>query len=235
MSGPSVLSPTQPWTELARARTAEGDELVLRQRGGIFEIRCNGWELMSNRAHHSEEQAAILACEGLTEHGDAPEILVGGLGMGFTLRAALDAAPPSARITVSEKLPEIIAWNRGPLSSLAGCPLDDPRVNAVDADVADLLAMPARFAAIVLDVDNGPDAVMIDANHCLYTEDGLRRTHRALTATGRLSVWSADRSTGFECALRSAGFGWRSVDIPARGRPADPMHTIYLAWPASAR
>ncbi len=220
------------WTELARARTACGDELVLRQRSGEFQIRCNGWELMSSRAHHSEEQAARLACKHLADE-EAPEILVGGLGMGYTLRAVLDAVPSAARVVVAEKLPEIVAWNRGPLAELAGQPLADARVAVVSADVADMLGASARFAAIVLDVDNGPDAVMIDANHALYTEAGLRRIRRALTPTGRLAVWSADRSAGFEAALRSAGFCWRGVDAPARGGPADPLHTIYLASPAS--
>ncbi|MDI3309347.1 MAG: hypothetical protein QJR07_19920 [Acetobacteraceae bacterium] len=238
MSGSSdARSPgvQEPWAGLARARTADGDELVLRQRGPQFEIRCNGWELMSSRSHYSEEQAAILACQGLAEAGEAPAILVGGLGMGFTLRAVLDAAPPSARVIVAEKLPEIIAWNRGPLSSLAGGPLDDPRVEARNEDIAGLLGAPARFAAIVLDVDNGPEAVMMDANQRLYTEAGLHRLRRALIPAGRLSVWSADRSARFEQALGAAGFAWRGVQVPARGLAGDPMHTIYLACPAGPR
>ncbi len=235
------------WTELGRACTGAGDELLLRERAGCVELRCNGWELMSNRAHHSETALARLACEHLADahtrpqdaqsgpQDAAPHLLIGGLGLGYTLRAALDCLPASASVTVAELLPEIIAWNHGPLAPLTGDPLADPRVTITCADVASLLhaAPPARFDAILLDTDNGPDFVMLQGNAALYRPDTLRLARSALRPAGILAVWSADRSKGFEHALHAAGFQWHTHDIPARGGPDDPLHTIYLARAAA--
>ncbi len=258
------------WIELASASTDAGDLLVLRERVGIVELRCNGRELMSNRAHHSEEALAALACEhlaraqsgqdrqerwnaqdgleeadrgGLDEavgHGGprtrvAPEgahFLIGGLGLGYTLRAALDRLPASARVTVAELLPDIISWNHGPLAPFAGRPLADPRVTVTCTDVAALLraAEPGNFDVILLDTDNGPDAVMLADNATLYASEGLRLIRRALRPSGALAVWSADPSPRFENTLRGTGFRWRAHQVPARGAPEDPLHTIYLAW-----
>ncbi|HTW68295.1 MAG TPA: hypothetical protein VME47_00280 [Acetobacteraceae bacterium] len=222
------------WTELARAETDSGDMLVLRERAGCIELRCNGWDLMSNRAHHSEEALAALACARLMPAAPAPAILIGGLGFGYTLRAVLDRAPPSARITVAELIPEIIAWNRGPLAAIANHPLDDPRVTLACTDVAVLLdtVAPSRFHAILLDTDNGPDAVMLPNNAGLYTAEGLARIRRALHPDGVLAVWSADRSSAFAANLQAAGFRHQAHDVAARGADDDPLHTIYLAWPA---
>ena len=167
----------QGWRELARATSAASDELVLRERAGTYEIRCNGWELVSNRAHYSEQSMARITCEKLRVA--APRLLIGGLGMGFTLRAALDHLPAEAEVIVAELLPDIIAWNRGVLAPLAGRPLDDRRVTVERADVADMLRADA-FDAILLDVDNGPDAVMLRGNASLYSTEGLRRLRGAL-------------------------------------------------------
>lgn len=217
------------WTELSRARTTDGDCLILRRRGDTFEIRCNGWELMSNRAHHSEETLARLATEHM--RGRAPAMLIGGLGMGYTVRAALDALPPGARIIVAELLPEIVDWNRDYLAGLAGDPLADGRVTVVCRDVIDLLReRPAGFDAIVLDVDNGPGALSMGRNRQLYGADGLALIRRALRPSGLLAVWAADPWRPFEDALRGAGLRWRAVCVPARLAPGDPEHTIYLAW-----
>ncbi|OAI24829.1 hypothetical protein A1351_02220 [Methylosinus sp. R-45379] len=218
----------EPWEELSRARTAAGDELQLRQRGGVYEIRCNGYDLMSNRAHRSEEALARLA---LAEpSAGAPRILVGGLGMGFTLRAALDAAPQNARIIVAELLPEIIAWNRGPLAPLAGRPLDDARVQLLEGDVAALMEAEAgAYDAILLDIDNGPEAVLCDINSALFSARGLRKMRRALAPAGVLAVWSADPSPRFEERLEETRFSFRAEEIAARGAEGDPRHTIYLA------
>ncbi len=220
----------EPWTELARAQGPGGESLVLRRRGFLFEIRCDGWDLMSNRAHHSEQALGRLGCESLAraEPEAAPRVLIGGLGMGYTLRAALDVLPPRARVTVTEILAEVVAWNRGPLAALAGRPLDDPRVELCHADVATLLEG-AAFDAILLDVDNGPDAAMLARNAGLYCSAGLRRLHDALAPGGRLAVWSADRSPGFEARLDTCGLDWRRVEVPARGAADDPLHTLYLA------
>ncbi len=213
------------WIELARAHGPGGESLVLRQRGGTFEIRCDGWDLMSNRAHHSEQALGRLGCEGLP--GAHPHVLIGGLGMGYTLRAALDTLPAGARVTVAEVLAEVVDWNRGPLADLAGRPLDDPRVALCRADVATLLHG-AVFEAILLDVDNGPDAAMVAGNAALYSGNGLRRLCAALVRGGRLAVWSADRSPAFEARLSICGWRWRRVDVPARGAADDPLHTLYL-------
>jgi spermidine synthase len=215
----------QSWRELCHARTEAGDHLILRQRGEDYEIRCNGWELMSTRAHHSEEALARLACErlGVT----APQVLIGGLGMGYTLRAVLDVLPAPARVTVAELLPEVIAWNRGPLAHLAQHPLDDARVTIAARDVATLLHA-ATFDAIVLDMDNGPDAVMFGTNRGLYSRDGLALIAAALRPNGILAVWSASRSPRFEQHLAAHGLPWHSVELSARGLPGDPQHAVYL-------
>ncbi len=238
----ALLIPMNRWTELARARTSTGDDLVLRERAGCLELRCNGWELMSNRAHYSEERLAALACEHIglrtgdshvrTAEPHVPHVLIGGLGLGFTLRAALDCLPQSARVTVAELLPEIIAWNHGVLAPLTGHPLIDPRVSVACADIAALLqaAAPATFDAILLDTDNGPESVMLSRNDALYHPKTLRLIRRVLRPAGPLAVWSADPSPRFEDHLRSAGFQWSAHGVPARGSPDDPLHTIYLAW-----
>ena len=204
------------------------ERIELHERDGVVTLRCDGWELMSSRAHHSEQALAALACQRLP---GAPTILIGGLGLGYTLRAVLDRAPAAAHVVVAELLPEVIAWNRGRLGHLAGHPLDDPRVSVACADVAALLRTTAQASvdAILLDVDNGPEAVMFPANASLYDADGLDLMRRTLRPNGVLAVWSADRSPRFEQALSAAGFAWEAHDIQARAAPDDPLHTIYLA------
>ena len=220
-----------PWTEVARARMPGGETLALRRSGENFEIRCNGWELMSNRAPRSEEAIARLACSDLP---DAPRVLIGGLGMGFSLRAALDALPSSACVIVAELVPDIIVWNRGPLAALAGRPLDDARVCVHCGDVVGLLV--GRFDAIVLDLDNGPATPIYENTTRLYQRDGLELLRRSLigagslTVAGTLTVWSADRSEAFEAALTESGFTWRASEVSARGDDG-PWHVIYLARP----
>jgi spermidine synthase len=219
-------------TELARTVMPDGSELVLSRRGEKFEIRCNGWELMSNRAHRSEEALARLACAALPP---APRVLIGGLGMGFTLRAALDALPASARVDVAEIVADIISWNRGPLAMLAGRPLEDARVTLRHSDVADLLSA-GPFDAILLDIDNGPATPIYRGKSHLYNRDGLQRVQRSLAAGGRLGVWSAERCAAFETALSGSSLCWRAVDVPAL-HDDGPCHTIYLAraTPSPAR
>ena len=231
------------WIELASAHTGTGDLLVLRERAGIVELRCNGWELMSNRAHRSEEalaEAALaaVACREVPcgrsspplPGAIAPRVLIGGLGFGYTLRAALNRLPRTARVVVAELLPEIIAWNHGVLALLAGNPVADPRVSVTCTDILSLLhaTEPASFDVILLDTDNGPDSVMLPGNSALYGPAGLRLIRHALDPDGTLAVWSADRSPRFEHTLHDAGFRWYALDVPARGAPDDPLHTIYL-------
>jgi spermidine synthase len=214
------------WVELAVARGPSGERLVLRRRGAVFEIRCGGWELMSSRAHHSEQVMARLVAARLT----VPEsrVLIGGLGMGYTLRAMLDCLPGPASVIVAELFPEVVVWNRGPLADLARRPLDDARVSVRCGDVADLLEA-GGFDAVVLDIDNGPDAVMLAGNLALYAPDGLRRLRAALRPAGVLAVWSADPSAPFERALEAASLSWERIAVAARGVAGDPEHAIYLA------
>jgi spermidine synthase len=213
--------------DIARAFTPEGDELTLRQRDEEFEIRFNGWEVMSNRGSLSEETLAQLVCEGLGRR--SARILIGGLGMGYTVRAALDAAGPDSRVIVSELVPAVIDWNRGPLANLARRPLEDRRVKVHSGSVIDILSVSEHhFDGIILDVDNGPEAVLYQPNRFLYSAGGLELVKAALAADGRLGVWSADRSTSFENTLSDAGFNWRRVAVDARGNDGGPEHTIYL-------
>ena len=215
------------WAEVSRAKTAAGDTLVLREKAGVFEIRCNGWDLMSNRAHASEERMAREAVAMIAGRSE-PRILIGGLGMGFTLRAALDAAPAGARIEVAELVPEIVAWNRGPLAALAGRPLDDRRVHIRIGDVADTLTRDALYDAILLDTDNGPGAIMLARNAGLYAREGLMRACAALAAGGVLALWSADRSPDFEARLADMGLVWRLVETPAAVGRVEPLHALYF-------
>jgi spermidine synthase len=218
-----------PWQTLDRARAPDGGELVLRCRDGEYEIRVDGHELMSSRAHGSEEAMAELACAHLAAT-DTPRVLVGGLGMGYTLRATLNVLPASARVLAAELVPAVVAWNRGPLAGLAARPLDDARVEVHEGDVlAWLRKTTVRVDAVLLDVDNGPKALTRKGNQVLYSAPGLDTIKRALRPRGVLAVWSADRSPAFERDLRRAGFDAKSVDVPARGVAGGPKHTIFLA------
>jgi len=218
-----------PWQELGRAKAPDGGTLVLRNRGGDYEIRVDGHELMSNRAHGSEEALARLGCE-LAAAAEAPRVLVGGLGMGYTLRATLDVLPATAQVVVAELVPAVVEWNRGPLAHLAGQPLADPRAQVHTGDiVAYLRAQTVRFDAILLDVDNGPRALTRKGNQILYTPPGLELLRRTLRPRGILAIWSSDRYPDFERLLSRHGFTARSVDVPARGAAGGPKHTIFVA------
>lgn len=221
------------WTELARATTVAGDEILLRRRSDIFEIRFNGLELMSNLNHQSE---GSLAARSLWLFGDGPaHVLIGGLGMGFTLRAALDLLDSASRITVSELIPEIADWNRGPLGPLAGHPLKDPRVQLRIADVMDVLEMhPRSFDVILMDTDNGPDFTIRQVNDRLYAQPGLAAVRRALRPGGIAAFWSATISDPFERALDDEGWNWSREDIQLIGGRADAFHHIYFATVAPA-
>ncbi|MEN8261588.1 MAG: hypothetical protein ABFS02_13635, partial [Pseudomonadota bacterium] len=165
----------KPQHTLGQASTPDGGEIVLYERDGAYFIRVNGLELMTSRAHGSEEDLARLALAKLKRK--KPKVLVGGLGMGFTLRAVLDAVPMSAKVMVAEILPAVIAWNRKELAHLAGSPLEDPRVAVVERDVAEIIAAgPSAFDAVLLDVDNGPAALTVAENERLYGPSGLAAT-----------------------------------------------------------
>ncbi|WP_394821272.1 hypothetical protein [Pendulispora albinea] len=181
--------------------------LVLSQRGEHFSIRAGGVELMNSQNHVSEDELGRLTCARLAPRATKkPTLLVGGLGMGYTLRAALDALPPHAQVDVAELVPDVVRWNRTVLGALAQRPLDDPRVRIIEGDVGNVIRKnKARYDAILLDVDNGPDRIF-EGNATLYGASGLSAARGALTEGGVLAVWSSFESPAFTKALRKAGF-----------------------------
>ena len=214
------------WTTLARAETASGDDILLRQRGDIFEIRYNGIELMSNLNHQSEDQLALRTMRRMGFA--ARRILIGGLGLGYTLRAVLDLALPDAEVTVCELIPEVAAWNRGPLGHLARHPLDDPRTRLVITDVqAHLAQARAAYDLILLDTDNGPDFVVRPENSGIYHGGGLAAVAEALTPGGLAAFWSATASAEFERTLGTCPWAWLREDIALIPGRVDAMHHIY--------
>jgi spermidine synthase len=213
---------------IATARIPGGDELRLFRRGGDFMIVLDRNELMSSRMSGSEEALATMTCERLV--GPSPHMLIGGYGMGFTLRAALGRIDAKARVTVAELVPEIIEWARGPMVELAAGCLDDPRVTLRQQDVATVIAEGAgRFDAILLDVDNGPDGLVRLANDQLYTLAGLAAAKAALRRGGVLAIWSAAPDAAFARRLAKAGFVVEEVAVKARSNGKGPRHVIWFA------
>jgi len=218
----------KPTELLGETRAPDGTLIALTRQDREFIILAAGKPLMSSRMHGSEQALATLACKRLPK--DAPSVLVGGLGMGFTLRATLDLLPPDATVVVAELVPAVVEWNRGPLGPLASHPLDDRRVAIETRDVgATLRASAARFDAILLDVDNGPDAFTSSENAELYNDRGLATARDALSPGGVLAVWSAWEDRKFEQRLRHARFTVNVQRVRARLRKGGPYHTIFLA------
>ncbi len=218
-----------PWEHLGDARipgTAENLRLFRRDRE--YSLRLERVELMNSRMHHSEEELARVALRDLPEDS-SPSVLIGGLGMGFTLRAALDLLPAGARVVVAELVPEVVEWNHRYLGALAGMPLEDARVTVRIGDVADILrSAEAEFDFVLLDTDNGPEGTSAEANEWLYEAAGLAAIHRSLTEGGTLGVWSAFSSRAFTERLARTGFRVRQVKARARkGKAAS--HVIWLA------
>jgi len=218
----------KPTEILARETTPEGDELLLARRDGVYYLRVDGKELMTSRVHGSEEALSILALKALGTR-KAPRVLVGGLGFGYTLRAALDHLPPGASVVVGELFPSLLEWNRGVLGDLAGRPLDDRRVEVVLGDVRHLLDGRQRFDAVLLDVDNGAEALTLRSNAGLYTPAGLDRLGRSLTAGGVAAFWASFPSPAFEQRLRRAGFEAWTERVPDRAEGKRNNHVIFLA------
>lgn len=222
----------KPRTLIATAQIPGGDELRLFQRGDDFMIVLDRNELMNSRMSGSEEALAVMTYERLRNTA-SPQILVGGYGMGFTLRAALAVLPPNARITVAELVPEIIDWARGPMIELAADCLDDPRVDVVLEDVAALIAAAqGRYDAILLDVDNGPDGLSRVANDRIYSMAGLAKAKTALKAGGIAAIWSAAPDTAFARRLNETGFAVEEVSVRARSNGKGPKHVIWFATKA---
>jgi spermidine synthase len=199
------------------------------QRGAEFSMKLGQNELMSSRLSGSEEALATLACRRL-EAIKAPHLLIGGLGMGFTLRAALAVLGPKARITVAELLPAVIAWARGPMAEIFGDSLADPRAKILSADVIEVIASkPRAFDAILLDVDNGPEGLIRKANDALYDLAGLTAIRRALRPGGVLAVWSSGPHPAFSKRLRNAGFEVNEVAVRATTKRSGARHLIWFA------
>jgi len=217
----------QPPREIDRTTTPDGEMLTLLEHAGDHIVRVGGLTLMSSAEHHSEEHMAEIACAALAERRVA-RVLVGGLGMGYTLRAVLDRVGADASVVVAELLPAVVEWNHGPLAPLAGRPLDDARVQVEVCDVvAHLAARPAPYDAILLDVDNGPEPLTTGGNERLYGSRGIAHVHAALTPGGVVVVWSAFACPPFVEALRSARFAPEVVRTQAR-RTKGPRHTLYV-------
>jgi spermidine synthase len=220
-----------PWIELDRASVPQGGELRLMRRGHEFSIKLGVAELMTSRLFASEEALATLAAEKLKGR-PKPLVLIGGLGMGFTLRAALGAFGADARIVVAELIPAVVRWARGPMAELFGGCLDDPRVELVEADVATRIrAAKPRYDAILLDVDNGPEGMTQSANDGLYSLRGLAAARAALSPGGVLAVWSQGPDRAFAQRFEKAGFSVEDKRVRARGARGGSRHVIWLGVP----
>lgn len=218
-----------PWVTLASAQIPGGGALRLKQRGAEFSIMLGTNELMNSRLSGSEEALAHLTCARLAGR-PARDVLIGGLGMGFTLRAALAELGSDDRVTVAELVPEIIAWARGPMAGIFGSCLADKRVTIIEGDVGAVIRSgPSRFDAIVLDVDNGPEGLSRNANDALYDQPGLAAAFAALRQGGVLSVWSSGPDASFTRRLHRAGFSVDEERVRANGARGGARHVIWIA------
>jgi spermidine synthase len=219
---------------LGSARTPDGTEIVLYRHDGAYLIRADGVELMSTRRHLSEDRLAEVACAPIRDTPGA-RVLIGGLGLGFTLRAALETLGADAEVVVAELLPEVIAWNADPAYELSADAMRDPRVQVLQADVVDVLrGHPGAFDAILLDTDNGPAGMLLSESARLYAERGVATTIAALRPGGRIAYWSAGDDPRFVHALHRAGLTVETLRVRAHDTTG-PMHTIYVAIPRPAR
>lgn len=214
----------QPWETLDKTNLSDGGLMLLQRRGQEYAIVINGAGLMSSRNHVSARELSRLGCKGLKN--PEPKVLIGGLGMGHTLRQALDVLPEKAVVTVAELVPKVVEWNQGILAPLADHPLDDPRSRVHNGDVDELLKPGADWDAVLLDVDNGPEALTWESNDKLYSMAGLKRIGKALRHPGGvLAVWSAAEDKKFETRMRQAGY----LDVQThRVRSQAAHHAVFL-------
>jgi spermidine synthase len=219
-----------PWMHIDSAVVPGANvELRLMRRGDEFSMMLGDNELMNSRLSGSEEALATLACKRI-ESNMSPDILIGGLGMGFTLRAALAVLGPKARIVVAELVPSVIAWARGPMAQLFDGSLSDPRASIREADAVDVIRSQASaFDAILLDVDNGPEALIRKANDSLYDAKGLKAIYRALRPRGVLAIWSSGPNPAFSKRLDDAGFEVNEVNVRATAKRKGARHLIWFA------
>jgi len=219
------------WTQLGEAAIPGTAESLLLFRGKddfYIKISSGGGELMSTRKHGSEDALGALPCQRL-RHRASPKVLIGGLGMGFTLAAVLKEVGPGAEVTVAELIPEVVEWNRGPLGECSGKPLDDPRTRVHVGDVMKLLRSKRRYYDVIaLDVDNGPEGLTKTSNDWLYSEAGIAAAQEALSTDGILAYWSAGPDQAFHDRLRRCGFMVEEVTVYAHGNKG-ARHTIWLA------
>ena len=220
----------KPLERLGEARTPNGTLLALYRHDGAYLIRADGVELMSTRRHLSEDRLAEVACAPLREVLQA-RVLIGGLGLGFTLRAALRQLRDDAQIVVAELVPEVIEWNADPRYGLSVDAMDDPRVRVLHDDVINVLrANPGAFDAIMLDTDNGPDGMLMSESARLYATRGIRETVAALREGGSIVYWSVGDDPKFARALRGSGLDVDTLRVRAH-ETTGPMHTLYVAKP----
>jgi spermidine synthase len=217
-----------PWIKLDETIMPGGGALKLMQRGTEFSIMSGNIGLMNSRLSGSEEKLATLSAARVGARPKA-RILIGGLGMGFTLRAALTAFGADSQIVVAELVPSVITWARGPLSAIHGTSLDDPRVSLHEGDVAAAIRAGKPFDAILLDVDNGPDGLFRPENDRLYNAAGLAAAKAALTPGGHLAVWSAYADAPFSKRLRQSGMAIEEISVRAGRTGRGARHTIWFA------
>ncbi len=211
----------KPTVTIGTATTPDGSELKLVEHAGDYLLKLNGAPLMSTQLFHSEEELARLACSALPP---GAKVLIGGMGLGYSLRAALDLLPADGRAVMVELVPEVVEWNRGPLGEFTGRPLDDPRVELVHADVAEVIRNRTdEFAAVMLDIDNGPSPAP------LYTRKSLRALWRTLVPGGCAAIWSAEDVPGFPRRLQREGFRAFSHSVAPRKGRGGRRHTIFVA------
>ena len=220
----------KPQIKLATAQTPDGGEMELYQHDRDFLIKINGQALMNSRHHESEQELARLGCANLAGR-PAPRVLIGGLGMGYTLRQTLDMLGPTAQVVVSEFLTAVVDWNRKYLNDLNGNALDDKRTDIVTGNIFQLLSQSIhKFDAILLDVDNGPSPITDSGNQRLYSPAGIQACRRALRKQGSLAIWSSEPSAVFEQLLISCGFNVRRYRAKAyQGGNAKP----FFIWVAA--
>jgi spermidine synthase len=218
-----------PWRHLDTAQVPDGGgELRLMQRGDEFSIMAGSTSLMTSKRSGSEETLAALVCERI-ETRERPRLLIGGLGMGFTLRAALEALGADAEIVVAELVPAVVSWAKGPMAEVFGDSLTDPRVRIEENDVRNVIATGPAYDAILLDVDNGPEGLTRKANDALYSLEGLRAARGALRPRGILAVWSSGPNREFTQRLRKTGFEVEEVKARANGARGGAWHIIWIA------
>ncbi len=215
------------WNVLGQARSPDGSALVLVEHDGEYVLRVNGRELMSTKRHASELRLGVLGCLSIANRPKA-RVLIGGLGLGFTLRGALATLGPDAEVVVAELMPQVVTWNKNPkFVGLATKELEDPRTKIVVDDVFAVLGSSGKYDAIMLDADNGTTAMMTAGNRALYEIRGLRTVHAALNERGVVVYWSAASEEAFEKLMKKEGFQTQTERVRAYGT-GGPYHTLLL-------